>query len=163
VELRTLHADPNPANFAARADGRLVIYDFGCVKRLSPELLTSYVATIAAALESRWPDVDAGLRRLGALRPSAPVLPAEFYAGWRDLLARPLLHDAPFDYGRSDIHQEVLRRVPGFLREHARWFQPPAELIYVDRVIAGHYANLQRLGATINARRVLLPFLGLAP
>ena len=30
--LHAVHADPNPANFACRKNGDLVVYDFGCVK-----------------------------------------------------------------------------------------------------------------------------------
>ena len=33
-ELRTVHCDPHPGNFAFRTDGSIVLYDFGAVKRL---------------------------------------------------------------------------------------------------------------------------------
>ena len=31
-EHRLIHADPNLSNFSFLADGRVVVYDFGCVK-----------------------------------------------------------------------------------------------------------------------------------
>ena len=38
-KLKTVHADPNPGNFAFRRDGRIIIYDYGCVKKLSETML----------------------------------------------------------------------------------------------------------------------------
>ena len=37
-----IHGDPNPGNFAVREDGTLVMYDYGCVKRLPRELVFAY-------------------------------------------------------------------------------------------------------------------------
>ena len=36
-EFGAVHADPNPANFAFRPNGDIVLYDFGCVKVFPPE------------------------------------------------------------------------------------------------------------------------------
>jgi predicted unusual protein kinase regulating ubiquinone biosynthesis (AarF/ABC1/UbiB family) len=37
--LHALHCDSHPGNFAFRPDGTLIMYDFGCVKRLNPILV----------------------------------------------------------------------------------------------------------------------------
>lgn len=93
-ELGAIQADPNPGNFAARLDGTLILYDFGCVKRVPQEVLAPWRATVRAAFEGDWGAVDRGLLELGARRPEAPDPGEAFYRPWRDLLFEPLLGGA---------------------------------------------------------------------
>ena len=51
VEQRFLHADPNFANYAFLEDGRLIVYDHGCVKRV-PEV--TFGTFGKAALWAEW-------------------------------------------------------------------------------------------------------------
>jgi predicted unusual protein kinase regulating ubiquinone biosynthesis (AarF/ABC1/UbiB family) len=56
-EHRLIHADPNLSNFSFLADGRVVVYDFGCVKSVPEQ-------TAAECLGQAWPllaDVKAWL------------------------------------------------------------------------------------------------------
>jgi len=145
--LEVIHADPNPANFAFRSDGRLVFYDFGCVKRLRPEVVEAYRDTIRSGLTEDYDGVEAGLRRLGARNLDGPEVPASVYKMWRDIFARPLLGDVEFDYGTSTLHLDALHHVPGFLAKYLGSFQPVAELVFLDRVVVGHYGTMRRLEA----------------
>jgi hypothetical protein len=83
---------------------------------------------------------------LGARRPAGPRPEDAYYKVWRDLLLLPFLGDAPFDYGDSTIHDDLKKLIPGVLRRLDS-FQPPVELIFIDRVIAGHYGNMRTLRA----------------
>ena len=47
--LNWIHGDPNPANFAFREDGRVVIYDFGCVKQLQPQMVAAVSELLVGA------------------------------------------------------------------------------------------------------------------
>jgi predicted unusual protein kinase regulating ubiquinone biosynthesis (AarF/ABC1/UbiB family) len=145
-EFQRLHADPNPANFAFRPNGDIVLYDFGCVKRCKPEIIRWYRETILAAIDENWDRVDQGMIELGARRPAGPRPEDAYYKVWRDLLLLPFLGDAPFDYGDSTIHDDLKKLIPGVLRRLDS-FQPPVELIFIDRVIAGHYGNMRTLRA----------------
>jgi hypothetical protein len=49
--------------------------------------------------------------------------------------------------------------VPGFLTKHVASFQPPAELVFLDRVVVGHYGTLRRLRARGRFRALLMPYL----
>ncbi len=158
-QMHAIHADPNPANFAFRSDGVVVLYDFGCVKHLDIEVMRAYLDTVRASLDERYDAVEAGLLRMGARNPDRPALPPEFYKEWRDIFVEPFAADRAFDYGASDLHHEVVKRIPGFLARHAASFQPPSELVFVDRVVAGHYGNLKNLRARVNVHRVLRRFL----
>src|SRR5690606_34582877 len=56
-DLQAIHADPNPGNLAFRPDGSIVLYDYGCIKRVKPEILRPYRETIRAGLEEDYPAV----------------------------------------------------------------------------------------------------------
>ena len=47
--LKRFHCDPHPGNFAFREDGSVIIYDYGSVKTLSPELIQHFKALVNAA------------------------------------------------------------------------------------------------------------------
>ncbi len=158
-ELGVIHADPNPANFAYRRDGTIVFYDFGCVKRLDPDVVAAYRATIKSGLDEDYEGVEAGLRRLGARNLDGPPVPFDYYKMWRDIFARPFVGDAPFDYGRATMHHDALKHVPGFLARHVASFSPPAEVMFLDRIVVGHYGTMRRLGARGRFRDLLDPHL----
>lgn len=160
-DLQVLHADPNPANFAFRRDGSIVLYDFGCVKRLDPDIVDAYLFTVRASLEERYEDVEQGMIRLGARNLAGAKVPPIYYKAWRDLLAAPFL--GPFDFGEAQIQREAMKLVPGFMAKYMTSFQPPRELVFLDRVVVGHYGTLRRLGAHADFRPKLDAYLERAP
>lgn len=153
--LKVLHADPNPGNFAFRPDGSVVLYDFGCVKHLDPEIIDAYRDTIRAGFAEDYAGVEDGLIRLGARNLDGPTVPLDYYKPWRDIFMRPLLGDEPYDFGASSLQQEAIKLVPGFLTKYLSSFQPPVEMVFLDRVVVGHYGNLRKLGARGQFRPLL--------
>lgn len=59
------HADPHAGNFLVPKEGGLVLLDFGCVQRLSPEVRDAYVALMKAVFMSDSDALFAQLQRLG--------------------------------------------------------------------------------------------------
>jgi predicted unusual protein kinase regulating ubiquinone biosynthesis (AarF/ABC1/UbiB family) len=157
VDLGTFHADPNPANFAFRPDGTIVIYDFGCVKKPPRDVVKSYFMTLVAALESDWAGVERGMIALGARNLDGPAIdPATFYPPWRDAILEPFMV-ARFDYGTSQIHENVKRILPTALTKIFA-FRPPREVVYIDRAVIGHYGNMRHLRARISPRTLYPPY-----
>ena len=152
--LKAIHADPNPANFAFRPDGTIVVYDFGCVKRIPDKVLEAYADTAYAGIVEDYAAVHEGLGRLGVLRPGGPFVGYEYYKRWRDLFYVPFSAPGGFDYGSATIHEDVVRMVPGVVRRVAS-FAMPVDVVFIDRMIAGHYANLR----TVRSRGEFYPLL----
>lgn len=147
-----LHADPHPGNFAFREDGRLVVYDFGCVKQVAGPEQTEMVAIVRAALARDWPAVHATMGRMGSLsRPDAPLTPEleQVYREHVDALAGPLLADPPFDFSDADFIPEARRAIRGALPQW-RAFKLVPELAFVVRTLSGAYWLLRRLGARVD-------------
>ena len=162
VELQSIHADPNPANLAFRPDGTLVLYDFGCVKKVNPQVLIDYMGTLKAAIDEDYEGVEAGMIALEARNlKNVPYLEPEFYKMCRDIMLTPFIQEAPFDYANSRIHEEVIKIMPKILKRIPA-FQAPPEVVFIDRAVLGHYGNLRNIGAQISAGKLLEPYLAKA-
>jgi len=145
-DLKAIHADPNPGNFAFRPDGSVVLYDYGCVKHVDAPILLAYRGAIRAGIAEDYPALERHLLELGVRDPDGPPVELAYYKPWRDLFVTPFVHDDLFDYAAATIHDEVLKLVPAALRRMAS-FQPAPELVFINRMIGGHYGNLRKLGA----------------
>jgi predicted unusual protein kinase regulating ubiquinone biosynthesis (AarF/ABC1/UbiB family) len=155
--LQALHCDSHPGNFAFRPDGTLVIYDFGCVKRLNPLLVGEFKRLVKAALHNDYATVEAVLRDLGIRTHGGPEVPPEYYLEWIDILLDPI-RDKTFDFARSKVHEQVLGKAKSLI-QYWDSFQPSAETMMINRAIGGHYWNMVHLGVHSNFGRPLLGYL----
>jgi predicted unusual protein kinase regulating ubiquinone biosynthesis (AarF/ABC1/UbiB family) len=157
-EFGEIHGDPNPGNFAVRADGTLIIYDFGCVKVLPPKVVKAYRDTIVTALDEDYEGVEDGMQRLGVRSPGTPPIDPAYYKRWRDLFWLPFLDNGTFDFHTSTIHADVIAEIPGVIKR-MKFFQPARDLIFLDRMVAGHYGNLRTMRARFPVLPVVQPYL----
>lgn len=157
-QLKAVHADPNPGNFAFRPDGSMVIYDFGCIKHLPSNIVDAYYRVVSAGLEEDWANVDAALHDLGARIPNSRPVADALYAGWQPIVLKPFLKQEPFDFGTSTIHKAVMGKSPEML-QHMDQFKPPVETLYLDRMVSGHYWTLVALGAEAELGPLLRQYL----
>jgi predicted unusual protein kinase regulating ubiquinone biosynthesis (AarF/ABC1/UbiB family) len=154
-EHGAIHADPNPANFAFRKDGRVIMYDFGCVKRLSPHVADGYRRLIVEGLREDYAQVDEVLLSLGVRRDRGPAVNQEFYKLWRDWLALPVLATNPFDFGAARFEQDVITKLVPATMKHMESFQPSKELVFFNRALVGHYATLRKIRARVPVGQIL--------
>jgi predicted unusual protein kinase regulating ubiquinone biosynthesis (AarF/ABC1/UbiB family) len=154
----TLHADPNPANFAFRQDGTLLLYDFGCIKDLSEQRAQTYRQIIRAALKRRADLMEPLMQKLGARVPDTEAVPEWVYEKWWDLAFEPLIADEYYDYGESTVHERVIEHADSFAK-HGKAFQPPEGGAYIDRTVLGVHNILRKLEARIRWRGLLEEYL----
>ncbi|MFT7337769.1 MAG: putative unusual protein kinase regulating ubiquinone biosynthesis (AarF/ABC1/UbiB family) [Marinobacter maritimus] len=143
--FQCIHGDPHAGNFAYRPDGSIVVYDFGCIKKLKPEIVVAYRNAVTAALAQDYKALDSYLIDLGARVGSQPAIDEAYYAMWRDILVVPFDSEQPYDFGESSIHKSVAAKTSTVFK-YLESFKPPVESIFIDRMIAGHYWMLKRLG-----------------
>jgi predicted unusual protein kinase regulating ubiquinone biosynthesis (AarF/ABC1/UbiB family) len=154
-EFGCIHADPNPANFAFRKDGTVVMYDFGCVKQLAAGVADGYRQLIVSGLGEDYDRVEQALLALGVRKAAGPRASDAFYKLWRDWLALPILAANPFDFGTARFEQEMVTKlVPATVKNMAS-FQPSKELVFFNRALVGHYATLRKIGAHVPVGPIL--------
>ncbi|PHQ14305.1 ABC1 kinase family protein [Marinobacter profundi] len=156
--FRCIHGDPHAGNFAYRPDGSIIMYDFGCVKKLKPEIVEAYRKALIAALAEDYEALDRHLIDLGARVENQPAVDEAYYAMWRDILIRPFDTEAPYDFAGSDLHKHVAAKTSTVFK-YLDYFKPPVESIFIDRMIAGHYWMLKRLGVQAAFRAELEKYL----
>lgn len=160
-ELGVVHGDPHPGNFAFRPDGTVVMYDYGCVKKLKPGIVEAYKDTVVAGIRDEWERVDRGLMQLGARLPEGPALSGEFYGPWRDIFLRPFLAEEPYHFANADLHKRFVKKAPEVLK-HLDSLRPPVETVFIDRVIGGHYWTMVKLEVVASFRQELQQLFGLS-
>lgn len=149
-----VHCDPHPGNFAARLDGSLVMYDFGCIKKVSPEVSYYYGKMTRAALVGDTDSIESSLIALGARQTAhTPTLPEAFYAPWL-ALAEESFSEEVTDFASFPMAERVIALSRAALPQW-RAFQPVPETVMVNRALGGHYWNLRQLGAQLALRPLL--------
>ena len=148
LEHRMLHADPNLSNFSFREDGGVIVYDFGCVKRVSEPLATGYAGLLHAALGGEAAVIPAALLAMGVGTESGEPLASELLDPYFELLVELLREEPAYTFGED---QEIYDKL--FELGVANWSKAtditfPQDLVFIDRSLGGHFGNLARLGAT---------------
>lgn len=138
----SFHADPHPGNYAFLPDGRVVLYDFGCVRDFGPDVRRAF-ATVASAL--RRGDDDAAANALAPLgvptateeeRARAARLLRAFFAPLLQHGARPIAADEAMEAKAILASKRELLRM-----------RLPGQLLFLLRIRFGLYAILARIGA----------------
>lgn len=153
-EFQHIHGDPHPGNFAFRKDGKIVLYDFGCIKKLKPEIVVAYKDAISSSLAEDYDAVDDALQRLGA-RVFQKESPGEdYYKVWRNIFFEPFLWQGDYSFKAAKLHVEAAKQTP-LLFKYLSHFKPPVESLYIDRMISGHYWLMKSMGVEANFRTIL--------
>ncbi|MCW4152854.1 AarF/ABC1/UbiB kinase family protein [Halomonas sp. 18H] len=141
-----LHADPHAGNFAADAEGRLVIYDLGAVIKVPAARLRTLMHLLEATIEKDPMAMDAAVMSLGGRQGQGA--PLGLYRETADAIA-PLFEPGPQDFGDIRVHQRVRDLSPKIWAALDR-LQPPADTLLLSRTLNGHYWNLVRLKARLD-------------
>lgn len=163
LEHRFMHADPNFGNFAFREDGRIVVYDHGCVKRVPDATAASCARILRSCLDQDLKVLPGQLHTLGVYdRRSGTAVPRRVV----EPLAREVLvmcGPEPYAFSKDCSLYEVLLDGNGaYLTELAR-LELPTDLVFVNRTLSGVFGNLCRLGSTQRWSEVLEPCLPETP
>ena len=139
--LKRFHCDPHPGNFAFRADGSVIIYDFGGVKTLSNDVIGHFKALVRAARTQDIASIEEHLSNLNALAEKGKF-PDELYRAWLEVLLRPLTTN--YDFAENSAHYDGMKLVKKSLKY---WdvFKPSPDTLMVNRTISGQYWNLIHL------------------
>lgn len=151
--LYRMHCDPHPGNFAFRADGSVVAYDFGGIRSYSDHEVQLFRRFGLHAIKGDVTALEQDLVALDIRREDNTNIPGEFYQKWLSIGLKPLsIHpyqEGIFDFGNSQIHHEAIAQMRTSLKYFGQ-FQPSATTMMLDRTVSGQYWNLVNLGVEID-------------
>lgn len=150
-----LHADPHAGNFAADADGRLVIYDFGAVIAVPQARLRAMMQLLEATLAKDALAMDQALLSMGGRQGQGA--PLSLYREAADCIT-PLFEPGEQDLGDVRVHRRLRELTPKVWAAMDR-LQPPADTLLLSRALNGHYWNLVRLNARLDMHARAKPLL----
>ena len=135
-------------------DGRVVVYDFGCVKRVPEAIAAGYAALTRAAIEERPGDVPSILYELRVHKESGDALNQSVTDPYFDLLAGIYREHPPYTFGRDpEVYQKLFDLGVANLGE-AVDLTFPEDIVFINRTLSGNFGNLSRLKATANWRSI---------
>lgn len=147
-----IHADPHPGNFSFRENGDIVIYDFGCVKRIQERDQRLVTEQLRAALASDWTTLHRSLGEIGSLsRPDKDLSPAleTLYASSTEFFRERLMQAPHFDFADQQFIPDARAQLRQALPQW-RQFKPVPELAFVARALSGGYWLVRGLGARVD-------------
>ena len=159
-EFRVMQTDPNFANYQYQpASGRIVLFDFGATQRLEAALVASYARITRSVIDDDREGVAREAIRIGYAAADDPLERLQAAVDVIFLVCEPLRHVGRYDFPHSDLPGRVraLAFDLGFRRGLLR--PPPPKTIFLHRKLVGSFLLLARIGARIDARALVLPFL----
>jgi ubiquinone biosynthesis protein len=144
------HADPHPGNLLVSPEGKLILLDFGMVKRVSNPTRIAIIELLRAANEQDYEAYVSASKRLGTVAYDAPVAElAEFTQRMFEIFANDALDSSSMQELAFAVLEQT-RNLP---------FKLPQEAIYILRVSA----IIEGLGTTyienFNGIKDILPIL----
>jgi predicted unusual protein kinase regulating ubiquinone biosynthesis (AarF/ABC1/UbiB family) len=163
LEQRFLHADPNFANFSFLEDGRLIVYDHGCMKAIDPQLAHGYRRTLGVLLDGDVGGLPACLHDMGVYkRTGHQPIPGELLQPITDV-ASAIVGDEPYRFsGETELYDTLFDLNLSDISEYNDINLPP-DMVFVNRTLGGLFGNLCRLGAEGRWREVLEPYANHSP
>jgi predicted unusual protein kinase regulating ubiquinone biosynthesis (AarF/ABC1/UbiB family) len=148
-EHRIVHADPNLANFAFLEDGRIVVYDFGCVKAVPDAICEGFARLFLVVHEERLEEVPRLLLEMGVYKEgeSPTPLPLELTTPYVAIFSEILRDQPPYRFGDDPEFYDRLIELGMANWSSSMDIAFPEDLIFINRSLSGHLGNLARLHA----------------
>jgi len=159
-EFRTMQTDPNFANYLYQpASGRVALLDFGATQRFGAAFVANYARITRGVIDGNRTAVAREAIRIGYAAADDSPERMRAVVDIIFLVCEPLRHLGRYDFSKSDLPSR--ERALGFELAFRRGLlrPPPPETIFLHRKLVGSFLLLARIGARVDARALVLPFL----
>jgi predicted unusual protein kinase regulating ubiquinone biosynthesis (AarF/ABC1/UbiB family) len=165
-EFRLVQTDPHFGNYRVRLGGagkgdRLVLFDFGAVRKVPESFLKSYRVMIRGAFDNDPAAVIRGAEGIGFLQQDDPPELRQQFVDLCLLIMEPFQESfmtTGYDWGGSDLPRRVARQGSKMIFSF-RLRVPPREVVFLDRKMGGIFVFLSVLKVRIPTRDLLKKYL----
>lgn len=160
-EFRTMQSDPNFANYRYQPDtDRIVLLDFGSTVTFEREMTERYARIARALIEADHEAVEHYAERLGYVDPANAPEYMERALEFIYLVCEPLRTAGPYDFAGEDLLARARELGMDMAMDNLREATlPPPETMFLHRKLVGSYMICARIGARVDVRRLIWPFL----
>ncbi|ELB2924677.1 AarF/ABC1/UbiB kinase family protein [Vibrio alginolyticus] len=159
-EFKMVQTDPNFANYLYIENTRQIgLLDFGATREYSERLSTGYRQAFASVVNNDEQGLNNALEQIGFF--SQTILPDQRQAilDLVKMACEPMLVDEPYDFKASGLAQKLREAGTILSMEQEYWHTPPADALFLHRKIGGMYLLAARIGAKVNIRQLVQPYL----
>lgn len=156
LDFRYMQTDPNPANFFyLPAEAKIGLLDFGAARDVPERFARAYERIFLAGMEDDRDAMRDAITEIGFVRHDERRDRIEAVTDLFLLGCEPFLHRGAYDFAASTIPERA-REMGLELTFRKGFFQPPpAVTLFLQRKLGGTFMLCARLGARVDARRVL--------
>lgn len=158
-ELQQVQTDPHFGNYRIRPEesgDRLVLFDFGAIRKLSASFLVPYRKMIRAAISRDHSGVIQAAQEMGFLKKDDDEDLTDQFVDLCFLITEPFTGE--YDWGASDLPKRVARHGAKILVSF-KLRVPPREVVFLDRKMGGIFIFLQMLRVKFDAAELLKRYL----
>ncbi|HXQ22006.1 MAG TPA: AarF/ABC1/UbiB kinase family protein [Candidatus Acidoferrales bacterium] len=158
-EFRFVQTDPNFANFFLLPQTeQIALLDLGAAREVPERLSVLYARLFAATITRDRAALarvfeEIGFIDVGERRERSDALVDFFY-----IACEPFGHRGVYDFGASDVPPRVRAAGAALTARHGFFRPPPPDTIFLHRKLAGTFLLCARLGARVDVRGMLEPF-----
>ncbi|EPE2678821.1 ABC1 kinase family protein [Vibrio alginolyticus] len=159
-EFKMVQTDPNFANYLYIENTRQIgLLDFGATREYSERFSTGYRQAFASVVNNNEQGLNDALEQIGFF--SQTILPDQRQAilDLVKMACEPMLVDEPYDFKASGLAQKLREAGTILSMEQEYWHTPPADALFLHRKIGGMYLLAARIGAKVNIRQLVQPYL----
>jgi len=159
-EFRVMQTDPNFANYLYQPEsGCIALLDFGATKTFSSGFVAHYRRITRAVIDGDLETVRREAIAIGYVAADDPPERVHAAVEMIRLVCEPLRHRGRYDFAASGLAARVRDLVLELAVRRHLLRAPPPETIFLHRKLAGSFLVLARIGARVDARALVLPFL----
>ncbi|HHX8315416.1 TPA: ABC1 kinase family protein [Vibrio diabolicus] len=159
-EFKMVQTDPNFANYLYIESTRQIgLLDFGATREYSERFSAGYRKAFASVVNNDEQCLNDALEQIGFF--SQTILPDQRQAilDLVKMACEPMLVDEPYDFKASGLAQKLREAGTILSMEQEYWHTPPADALFLHRKIGGMYLLAARIGAKVNIRQLVQPYL----
>ena len=158
-EFRAMQTDPNFANYRYEPEtGRIVLLDFGAVRRFEPELSGAFRRLMNAGLKGDRDAITEAAMAIGLFDDRTPKEHRGIIMQMFDLGMTTLQPGTIFDFGTSDLVTRLRDLGMQIGTERDFWHVPATDTLFVQRKVAGTYLMAARLRARVDLPEIVARF-----
>ncbi len=159
-EFKMVQTDPNFANYLYIEETQQIgLLDFGATREYSEQFSSGYRQAFSAVINQDENVLNDALQQIGFF--SQTIVPEQRKAilDLVKMACEPMLVNEQYDFKASGLAQRLRDAGKILSMEQDYWHTPPAGAIFLHRKIAGMYLLAARIGAKVNIRSLVLPYL----
>ncbi len=159
-EFKMVQTDPNFANYLYLEQSKQIgLLDFGATREYSERFSSGYRQAFSSVVNDDEQGLNDALEQIGFFAQSIKPEQRMAILDLVKMACEPMLIDEAYDFKSSGLAQKLREAGTILSMEQDYWHTPPADAIFLHRKIGGMYLLAARIGAKVNIRRLVQPYL----